>query len=51
MAGDLERAREQGVAAIDYALLGSLIAAVIALIVATLGTQVRDLISTIVGAF
>lgn len=39
--------RENGAASIEYAILGSLIAAVIVLLVTTLGTQVRTLFETV----
>jgi len=38
---------EKGAASIEYAILGSLIAAVIVFTVATLGTQVRTLFETV----
>lgn len=39
--------RDKGAASIEYAILGSLIAAVIVLVVTTLGTQVRTLFETV----
>jgi len=43
--------REKGATSIEYAILGSLIAAVIVLVVTTLGTQVRTLFETLTNAW
>lgn len=40
--------QERGAASIEYAILGSLIAAVIVLVVTSLGTQVRILFETVI---
>lgn len=39
--------QQRGAASIEYAILGSLIAAVIVLVVTTLGAQVRTLFETV----
>jgi len=39
---------DRGTASIEYAILGSLIAAVIVFVVASLGTQVQNLFETVV---
>jgi Flp pilus assembly pilin Flp len=44
-------ANDRGAASIEYAIIGSLIAAVIVFIVATLGTQVRTLFETVKNAW
>jgi Flp pilus assembly pilin Flp len=43
--------REKGAASIEYAILGSLIAAVIVFVVMNLGTQVRTLFETVQNAW
>lgn len=43
--------RASGATSIEYALLASLIAAVIASVVGVLGTQILDLFNTVIGAF
>jgi Flp pilus assembly pilin Flp len=43
--------REKGAASIEYAILGSLIAAVIVFVVMNLGTQVRTLFETVKNAW
>lgn len=45
------QASEQGATAVEYALLASLIAAVIGAIVATLGQQVLAFFQLMIGAF
>lgn len=40
--------KEQGATAVEYGLLVALIAAVIVLVVATLGTTIRDAFQTVV---
>ncbi|GEM_PF-1549974 len=42
---------DKGAASIEYAILGSLIAAVIAYVVASLGTQVRSMFETLTNAW
>ncbi len=42
---------ERGATSIEYAILGSLIAAVIVLVVTTLGTQVRILFETLTNSW
>lgn len=42
---------DRGATAVEYALLASLIAAIVATIVGMLGVQVRDMFATLLGAF
>ena len=42
---------ERGAASIEYAILGSLVAAVIVFVVASLGTQVRILFETLTNSW
>lgn len=44
-------AEDHGASAVEYAILASLIAAVIVFIVATLGQQVLGLFNAVVGGF
>ena len=43
--------RDKGASSVEYAIIGSLIAAVIALVVANLGNQVRLLFETVARAW
>lgn len=45
------RCDEHGATAVEYALLASLIAAIIAGVVGTLGTQVLGMLQQLIGAF
>lgn len=42
---------DKGATSVEYAIIGSLIAAVIVLTVATLGTQVQELFQTVTGGW
>jgi pilus assembly protein Flp/PilA len=48
---ETERSSERGATAVEYGLLVSLIAAVVAVIVTTLGGQVANLFNSIAGQF
>ena len=48
---DLGTGNERGASSAEYAILGSLVAAVIVVAVTTLGGDVRDLFDSIAGKF